>query len=130
MANPPTAGWYDDGSGRRRYWNGTIWTESYAPATSASLVHQQNQVTNVPGRTSGFVCGLIALMFISVPIVALPVGIPGWVMSRKAMRSIPEGTSGRGLAVAGLVLSILAVCGTAFLMLIAVVSYASGYRPR
>ena len=28
--NPP-AGWYDDGRGQRRYWNGTRWTEYTAP---------------------------------------------------------------------------------------------------
>ncbi len=26
------AGWYDDGSGRQRYWDGTQWTEHFAPA--------------------------------------------------------------------------------------------------
>lgn len=29
------AGWYDDGSGRQRYWDGTVWTEHYAPAATA-----------------------------------------------------------------------------------------------
>ncbi|WP_292699699.1 DUF2510 domain-containing protein [Microbacterium sp. 69-10] len=26
------AGWYDDGSGRQRWWDGSRWTENYAPA--------------------------------------------------------------------------------------------------
>ncbi|WP_291380095.1 DUF2510 domain-containing protein [Demequina sp.] len=26
------AGWYDDGSGRQRYWDGAQWTEHFAPA--------------------------------------------------------------------------------------------------
>ena len=26
------AGWYDDGSGRLRYWDGQLWTEHFAPA--------------------------------------------------------------------------------------------------
>ncbi len=30
MSTP--AGWYDDGSGRQRWWDGTQWTENYAPA--------------------------------------------------------------------------------------------------
>jgi len=29
MSTP--AGWYDDGSGRQRWWDGTQWTENYAP---------------------------------------------------------------------------------------------------
>jgi len=30
QANVTAPGWYDDGSGRRRYWNGSAWTEHYA----------------------------------------------------------------------------------------------------
>ncbi|MFF7293506.1 DUF2510 domain-containing protein [Microbacterium sp. NPDC008134] len=29
------AGWYDDGSGRQRWWDGEQWTEHFAPETSA-----------------------------------------------------------------------------------------------
>ncbi len=29
------AGWYDDGSGRQRWWDGQEWTEHYAPETAA-----------------------------------------------------------------------------------------------
>lgn len=121
MANLPPAGWYDDGSGRQRYWNGTGWTESYAPSVPAKQVSiQQQPVMDVPGRTSGFVCGLIAAIFVAMPIVALPVGIPGWVLSAKAMKRLPEGSRGRGLAIAGLVLSICAVCLTSLFMLMAI----------
>jgi Protein of unknown function (DUF2510) len=28
----PPAGWYDDGSGRQRYWNGSAWTDHFADA--------------------------------------------------------------------------------------------------
>ena len=33
MTDPTKAppGWYDDGSGRQRYWDGTQWTEHFAP---------------------------------------------------------------------------------------------------
>lgn len=35
MSNP--AGWYDDGSGRQRWWDGTQWTDQFAaPATTAA----------------------------------------------------------------------------------------------
>ena len=27
-----TAGWYDDGSGRQRWWDGTVWTDRYQEA--------------------------------------------------------------------------------------------------
>ncbi|MGB3373679.1 MAG: DUF2510 domain-containing protein, partial [Microbacterium sp.] len=29
MSTP--AGWYDDGSGRQRWWDGQQWTENFAP---------------------------------------------------------------------------------------------------
>lgn len=37
------AGWYDDGSGRQRWWDGTAWTEHYAdqqPAESSTTASQ------------------------------------------------------------------------------------------
>lgn len=34
MSTP--AGWYDDGSGRRRWWDGQQWTEHFAPETPAA----------------------------------------------------------------------------------------------
>ncbi|MGF6823303.1 putative integral membrane protein [Microbacterium sp. ZKA21] len=33
MSTP--AGWYDDGSGRQRWWDGTQWTDQFAPETAA-----------------------------------------------------------------------------------------------
>ena len=55
-----------------------------------------------------------------MPIIALPLGIPGWVMSHKAMKRIPQGIKGRGLAIAGFVLAICAVCLTSLFMLLAI----------
>ncbi|WP_243232593.1 DUF2510 domain-containing protein [Microbacterium sp. CIAB417] len=34
MSTP--AGWYDDGSGRQRWWDGTQWTEHFAPAAETA----------------------------------------------------------------------------------------------
>lgn len=38
MSDPSTtpAGWYDDGSGNLRYWDGSAWTEHTAPGTTAA----------------------------------------------------------------------------------------------
>lgn len=44
MSTP--AGWYDDGSGRQRWWDGQQWTEHYAPATPAEA--QAPSVPAVP----------------------------------------------------------------------------------
>lgn len=38
MTNAPTAGWYDDGAGRKRWWDGTTWTDQYQePDTGGGL---------------------------------------------------------------------------------------------
>lgn len=34
-SNNTPAGWYDDGSGNQRYWDGSAWTEHTAPTTTA-----------------------------------------------------------------------------------------------
>lgn len=39
MSTP--AGWYDDGSGRQRWWDGQRWTEHFAPATPQQQAPQQ-----------------------------------------------------------------------------------------
>lgn len=30
----PNAGWYDDGSGRQRWWDGSQWTDQYQPSAT------------------------------------------------------------------------------------------------
>ncbi|WP_309127392.1 DUF2510 domain-containing protein [Microbacterium sp.] len=37
MSTP--AGWYDDGSGRQRWWDGTRWTDDFAPEDTAVGAH-------------------------------------------------------------------------------------------
>lgn len=41
MSTP--AGWYDDGSGRQRWWDGQQWTENFAPETPVPQVPQVPQ---------------------------------------------------------------------------------------
>lgn len=108
----PAAGWYDDGTGRQRWWDGAGWTEHYAPAAAAVL-------EPVPGRVPGFICGLIAILFTALPIASIPLGIVGWINSAKALKLLPPGTARRGLAVAGMVLSITALAITALIMVLA-----------
>lgn len=44
MSTP--AGWYDDGSGRQRWWDGTQWTEDYAPGHAAPPPATSEPVTS------------------------------------------------------------------------------------
>lgn len=39
MSNAP-AGWYDDGSGRQRWWDGSVWTEHFADQQPQGRVEQ------------------------------------------------------------------------------------------
>lgn len=49
MSLPPP-GWYNDGSGRTRYWNGSAWTDQYAPAGPPVPVPVQTEQVE-PGRS-------------------------------------------------------------------------------
>ncbi|KQQ65681.1 DUF2510 domain-containing protein [Microbacterium sp. Leaf320] len=39
------AGWYDDGSGRQRWWDGTQWTEHFAPIAEPSTTEAEPSAT-------------------------------------------------------------------------------------
>lgn len=81
-----------------------------APSSSLrSIETPQSVPVTVPGRVSGFVLGIIGIVFVSIPVVCLPVAITGFVKSRKARRLLPVGSRGRGLATAGWILCIVAV---------------------
>lgn len=42
MSNTTPAGWYDDGSGRQRYWDGAAW-QMYAPTGPAAPAAPVNE---------------------------------------------------------------------------------------
>lgn len=46
MSTP--AGWYDDGSGRLRWWDGTQWTEHFAPESAAPAETSAEPATAAP----------------------------------------------------------------------------------
>lgn len=75
---------------------------------------------DVPGRVSGFVLSIISVTFMTAPIFCLPLSVTGLVLSTKAMRAIPVGAAGRGLAVAGLTIGIATTSITTLLMLLAI----------
>lgn len=49
MTNPQ-AGWYDDGTGRTRYWDGAAWTDQFAPTEAISGSLGTNDVPQVAGE--------------------------------------------------------------------------------
>src|SRR5690606_10346314 len=49
MSTP--AGWYDDGSGRQRWWDGTQWTDHFADAAQAGGGEVAQSAAGSPGAT-------------------------------------------------------------------------------
>lgn len=72
----------------------------------------------------GFVCGLLGVIGWRAPVVGLVLGVLGVVLSASGLVSANRTGSGRGLAIAGLVLGIIAV-PMALLMTVLLVSYGS-----
>jgi Protein of unknown function (DUF2510) len=78
----PPAGWYDDGSGRQRYWDGNAWTDHFADAqrtaqpTGAAAAQPAGAGTSRTGLwiTIGVVGGLLLLVLIG-GIIAAAVGL-------------------------------------------------------
>ncbi len=48
MATGPEAGWYDDGTGRQRWWDGTRWTEHYVDLRSRNIELRSDAVPTAP----------------------------------------------------------------------------------
>jgi hypothetical protein len=97
------AGWFQDDWGRRRWWDGEQWNDAAAP-------QKVERVPHIPGRMSGFFCGVagVACVLVLPPWVSVPLGVIGLVQSARALRRARAGMPGHGLAVAGLVCSIVA----------------------
>lgn len=56
-------GWYDDGSGRQRYWDGTAWTDQYSVPVAAAPARRKVWPWLVAGG------GVLALILIAVVVV-------------------------------------------------------------
>jgi hypothetical protein len=97
------AGWFRDDNGIRRWWDGERWNDAAAPP-------KVERVPDIPGRLSGFFCGVAgaASVLWAPTIVSVPLGVIGLVQSARALRRVPSGVPGHGLAMAGLVCSIVA----------------------
>ncbi|WP_243064767.1 DUF2510 domain-containing protein [Humibacter sp. RRB41] len=122
MSTP--AGWYPDPSrrGRVRFWDGARWTSQYRPAVASTTVYAPPQTLPAvpnPGSVGGFVCSLIGVLFVALPIVCIPLTIVGIVLSSRRLRHVPFGT-GRGITLWGLWLGIVGLAITVVIMVAAI----------
>lgn len=117
MEHAAAPGWYHINDGRVLYWDGRMWS---APAPGTAPIYQQQAAPFASGAVSGFVLGLLALLTMVIPLLSIPLGILSLVESGRALAKTALGTPGRGLATAGLVLAICAICITTVLILYAI----------
>lgn len=112
MTNPttPTPGWYDDGTGQQRYWDGAQWTEHTAPlaqpATSVSSAEQQASAGTTPAAPASPAATIQpppSVPETAQPVSATPAGAP-----------IPQAAPRKQRNVLGLVAFIVAVVGFIF----------------
>ncbi len=102
------AAWYPQPDGQQRYWDGQAWTGNFAQGAFVP----QAQGRPFSGRAiAGFILSLLWLGGLG--------SLVGLGLSVDAMRETRNGArAGRGLAVAGLILSILGVISVAFIYLV------------
>ena len=103
---PPAAapGWYDDGSGTRRWWDGAQWSTQYvAPPVVAAPRFSGIAI-------AGFVLALVAGVAVYAGVAALILALFGILFSAVGISSTAQ-QRGRGLAVAGVIISGLALIG-------------------
>lgn len=102
------AGWYDDGSGRQRWWDGEQWGQ-FADAAPASPVMTAAMPETAVKKSRGIgiaalVVGIVAFLVGIVPVVGAIIGAAGIALAIIALvKKQPK-----GLAVTALILSALA----------------------
>lgn len=107
------AGWYDDGSGRQRWWDGEQWGQfaDAAPPAPTAVATAPSAATETPvKKASGLaiaalIVGIIAFLIGLLPVVGAIVGAAGVTLGIIALVK----KQSKGLAITALVLSGVAV---------------------
>jgi hypothetical protein len=119
MTTPPATppGWYPDPSdaGGQRYWDGSQWTAQTAPRVAAGMAPGGPGGPGGPGAPGGRTEPL-AIWSLVLSLLGFLCGISavaGVICGHLALGSIKRnGTGGRGLAIAGLVIGYLLILVT------------------
>lgn len=99
------AAWYPDPSGtpRMRWWDGIEWTQRYAPYIQAPMPSAEAVIPMSKLAVWGFVLSLVGLLFIASTLAETPTMV-ALGLSIAALKATKR-KRGRGLAIAGLVIS-------------------------
>lgn len=124
------AGWYDDGQGRQRWWDGTQWTDSYqaatqpsvptptsaAPYPAAAAFSTQPEGSPPPGSTPKNFWGVLALIAGIVGILLAfvmfggVVGIAGIIFGFVGLAAVKNGmATNKGMNLWGIILSAVSI---------------------
>ena len=116
----PPAGWYDDGSGSQRWWDGTQWSNHYAPDAPAKTVaepaRQGSRVLVIVGIVGTILAGIIGssssglggfLVGVSLPI--LITAVIGLARRRRTWLRLGQGGLVAATAITAAVLMVTGV---------------------
>lgn len=105
------AGWYDDGSGTRRWWDGTAWTDRFeepvlAPESTADVALPAPAPVVGKSRLGiwALVLGIIAMVFAVIPGLSFIAGMPALAALTVGIIALVRRTPRRGKPITGVVL--------------------------
>jgi hypothetical protein len=123
----PGAGWYNDpkAPGTQRYWDGSGWTDHYAPLAAAGPAPAV-AVAEAKPRTSGMAVASLVLSLLWIYGIGSVLAIIFAAVAKKNIREGNGMVTGGGMATAGLVIGIIGAVIVALLILVAAGESSSG----
>lgn len=122
------AGWYPDGQGRMRWWDGTAWTEQFAPAAGTPsvgvMVVRPTNGLAIASMVIGIVAAALSFTIILI-FIAMPLGVVALVLGIVALLMAKNIGAGVGPAWTGMVLGVVP-----FIIYFSIVATVSGFVSR
>lgn len=113
-------GWYQDDNGDTRYWDGQAWTDQVQPATPAYIRPASLSQPAAPASAKTNTMAIVALVS---AFILSPLGVIfGFISLSQIKRT---GESGRGLAIAGIVIGVVSMVLSGLFLAMAVASFSA-----